>query len=165
MGVFGGLPFRQPSVVGTGALKSWLKSKSHMRIMAVIGAVLLVLALLAAMVSAPAPAPQVILELDEDRSFYAFPPFIAELKPGPARGHVIHIAFTVEVPERQQTLLEAHQGMIENALKARLRAYDRRSLEGNTGADRLRGEILAALHPAIAPAEASTVLFRHLILE
>ena len=165
MKVFGGFPLRQPWIAGTGALKPWLKSKSYKRIAAVIGACILVLTLLAAMVPSPAPAPQVILELGENPSFYAFPAFVADLKPGRARGHVVHVAFTVEVPESQQMHLAAHQAAIEDALKARLRSYDRRDLEGNAGADRIRDEILAVLNPPLAPAVASTVLFRHLIVD
>lgn len=158
------LLFLHPAVL-RGALRAWLRSKSRSGIMAVMGGAILVIALLAGATMRHPPAPQAILDLDETKVFHEFPAFVAELRAGPARAHAVHLAFTVEVPESRLTGLAAHQGTIETLLKARLGAFDRRDLEGNAGAERIRREILAALNPVIAPAVASAVLFRHLILE
>jgi flagellar basal body-associated protein FliL len=108
---------------------------------------------------------EVTLDLGEPTAFHAAPSFIAELKHGKARVHLIRLAVVVEVPESQKWRLDAHQSAIEDAIKERLRHYDRRDLEGNPGADRLRDEVLAIVNAAIEPAVASAVLFRHLVLD
>jgi flagellar basal body-associated protein FliL len=138
--------------VATGALKAWLQrrlqSGPRLSLVIMFGA-----------------SPQVTLELDGNTVFHSFPPFITELKHGRARMHVIRLAFAVAVPERQQTHVQAHQAAIEEVIRARLRDYDRRELQGNAGADRLREDILAIVNAAIAPAMASGVLFHQLILD
>jgi flagellar basal body-associated protein FliL len=111
-------------------------------------------------------APQeVTLELNEATAFYSLPSFIAELKHGSARAHFLQLALAVEMPASQQSRLEEQQSAIEEAIKARLRYFDRRELEGNAGAERLRDEVLAIVNDAIAPARASRVLYQQLVLD
>ena len=111
-------------------------------------------------------APQeVTLELNEAAAFYSLPSFIAELKHGKARVHALQLALAVEMPESQRWRLEGQQSAVEETIKARLRHFDRRELEGNAGADRLRNEVLAFVNDAIAPAQASRVLYRQFILD
>jgi flagellar basal body-associated protein FliL len=111
-------------------------------------------------------APQeVTLELNEADAFSSLPSFIAELKQGKARVHVLQLALAVEMPASQQWRLEGQQSAVEEAIKTRLRHFDRRELEENAGADRLRDEVLAIVNDAIAPAAASRVLFRQFVLD
>jgi flagellar basal body-associated protein FliL len=109
--------------------------------------------------------PEVTLELNEATAFYSLPSFIAELKHGNARVHILQLALAVETPASQQLRLEEQQNAIEEAIKARLRGFDRRELEGNAGAERLRGEVLASVNDAIAPAKASRVLYQQFVLD
>jgi flagellar basal body-associated protein FliL len=155
--------------VATGVLKAWLQrrlqSGPRLSFAIMVGAAIALMAGLAAAPLWQAASPQVTLELDGNTVFHSFPPFITELKHGRARMHVIRLAFAVAVPERQQTDIQAHEAAIEEVVRARLRDYDRRELQGNAGADRLREDILAIVNAAIAPAMASGVLFHQLILD
>ena len=108
---------------------------------------------------------EVTLELNEAAAFYSLPTFIAELKGGKARVHVLHLALAVEMPASQQWRLEGQQSAIEDAIKARLRLLGRRELEGNAAVDRLRDDVLAIVNDAISPAVASRVLYRQFVLD
>lgn len=146
------------------ALKACLQGRRRLSLAIMLGTIILI----TAFATAPqwqAASPEVTLELGEATVFHSAPPLIAELKHGKARGHVIRLALVVEVPESQTWRLDAHQITIENAVRARLRNYDRRELEGNAGADRLRDEILGIVNAAIVPAVASGVLFQQLVLD
>ena len=111
-------------------------------------------------------APQeVTLELNEVTAFHLLPSFIAELRHGSARVHVLQLALAVEMPASQQSRLEEQQKAVEEAIKARLRHFDRRELEGNAGAERLRNEVLAIVNDTIAPVRASRVLYQQFVLD
>ena len=156
-------PLLPQTVVRRFALKACLQGR-RLPLAIMLGAVTLI----AAFATAPrwqTASPEVTLELGEATVFHSVPLLIAELKHGKARGHVIRLALVVEVPESQTWRLDAHQITIENAVRARLRDYDRRELEGNAGADRLRDEILGIVNAAIVPAVASGVLFQQLVLD
>jgi flagellar basal body-associated protein FliL len=117
-------------------------------------------------VSAWQPAPQeVTLELNEAAVFYPLPPFIAELKQGKARVHSLQVTLAIEIPESQQRRLEGQQSAIEDAIKAHMRHFDRRDLEGSAGADRLRNDVLAIVNDAISPAVASRVLYLQFVID
>lgn len=145
------------------ALKACLQGRCRLLVASVLGAA--ALAGGAVGISLWQGAPQeVTLELNEATAFYSLPSFIAELKHGKTRVHVLQLALAVEVPASQQWRLEGQQSAIEEAIKARLRHFDRRELEGNVGADRLRNEVFAIVNNAIAPAGASRVLYRQYLL-
>jgi flagellar basal body-associated protein FliL len=158
-----GTPLRSVAVPKV-ALKACLQGR---RRLLVASSVLSAVALAAAAVgmSLWQGVPQgVTLELNEATAFYSLPSFIAELKHGKARVHVLQLALVVEVPASQQWRLEGQQSAIEEAIKARLRHFDRRELEENAGADRLRNEVFAIVNDAIAPAGASRVLYQQYLL-
>jgi flagellar basal body-associated protein FliL len=69
------------------------------------------------------------------------------------------------MPASQQSRLEEQQNAVEEAIKARLRHFDRRELEGNAGAERLRNEVLGIVNDTIAPARASRVLYQQFVLD
>ena len=143
--------------------------RRRLSVATMLGAAALSAAILAAgavAVSLWPRAPQeVTLELNEASVFHSLPPFIAELKHGEAKAHVIQLALTVEVPGSQQQRLEGEQSTIEETIKTRLRYFDRRELEGNAGADRLRNDVLAIVNDAISPAVASRVLYLQFVID
>ena len=145
------------------ALKACLQGRRRLALVIMLGAA--VVALVAASPLLRAAPREVILELGAAPVFHSAPPFIADLKRGEARVHVVRLALSVEVPEDETWRLDAHQIAIEDAVKARLRDFDRRELGGSAGADRLRSEILAIINDAIAPAAASRVLFQQFVID
>lgn len=154
-----------PQSARSGAtLKACLQGRRRLSLAIMLGIVALIAPFAVSPFWRVAPR-EVTLELAEAFVFHFAPPFIAELKPGKARVHVVRLALAVEVPEGQKWRLDAHQIGIEDAVRARLRDYDRRELEGNAGADRLRNEILAIVNAAIAPAVASRVLFQQFVID
>lgn len=157
-------PSDWPFLVRAVKLKERLRGRRRVSITLASGVVLSFGLALAMALPWPA-APEVVLELGEDTVFSDLPPLLAELKRGSARAHVIKIALAVEVPKSQQAHLDARQIAIQEALTARFRRYERRELEGSGGADRLRAEILAIINTTLAPAAASRVLYRQLIID
>ena len=163
-GVSGNEPLMPQPAILRIALKA-LPQARHRLLLAIIA---VAFALVVAFAASPlwlATSHQVTLELDEASVFHAVPPFIAELKHGKARMHAVRLDLVVEVPGSQRWRLDSQQSAIENAVKARLRDYDRRELEGKAGADRLRADILGIVNSAIMPAVASGVLYQQLIVD
>jgi flagellar basal body-associated protein FliL len=154
-----------PQSARSGAtLKACLQGRRRLSLAIMLGTVALIAPFATFSLWQESPQ-EVTLELDEATAFHSAPPFIAELKHGKARTHAISLALAVEVPESQKWRLDAHQIAIEDAIRARLRDYDRRELQGNAGADRLRDEILAIVNAAIAPAVASRILFQQFVID
>lgn len=145
-------------------LRACLQGRCRLLVASVLGAAALAAGVVGVSLWQGAPQ-EVTLELNEAAAFYSLPSFIAELKHGKARVHVLQLAPVIEMPTSQQWRLEGQQSAIEEAIKARLRRFDRRELEGNAGADRLRSEVLAIVNDAIAPAGASRVLYRQYVLD
>lgn len=151
------------------ALKACLQGRRRLSLVIMLALVILAAAAAVALVAASpllrAAPHEVILELGRAPVFYSAPPFTADLKRGAARVHVVRLALSVEVPEVEMWRLDAHQIEIEDAVRARLRDFDRRELDGSAGTDRLRSEILAIINDAIAPAAASRVLFQQFVVD
>jgi flagellar basal body-associated protein FliL len=100
----------------------------------------------------------------EAMAMHEFPEMIADLKENGARSAYVKLVIVVEIPEGGRSHLETNETMILSALRGRLRDYQRKDLVGKAGAERLRTDLLAIVNGAIAPAAATDILFKELLL-
>jgi flagellar basal body-associated protein FliL len=107
--------------------------------------------------------PEVTVAL-EGVALHEFPELIVDLKDNGARPAYLRLVMLVEIPEHGQPRLETNKPLILNALRSRLRDYQRHDLVGKAGADRLRTDLLNLINGAIEPAAATDVLFKDFLL-
>jgi len=122
------------------------------------------LLIVGAVFSGGADHQEVILELDGPLSYYELPQFLADLTPSGERRHHIQLLIVAQAVEEDLSKIEERQLEVTAAIQAHLRDQTPDSLNGQAGAQKLRGDLIGIINHVIAPAQVRNVLFTRILI-
>ena len=97
--------------------------------------------------------------------YHEFPEILTHLAGGETNSNHVKLEIVVELPESHVEVLRDNETAILDAIQSYLRGKTREELAGETGAEKLREELLVMINQRIAPAEARDILFKTFLVD